>query len=444
MCAAVAPAAPTAESRRLLRAVFGSTFFIRYGFGLTVSIFAAYFAGRTLGLAADTVGTLGIVSSLAPIGEFTTVLLSGTAADRFGRFPVLLSGIAASCVLLLALSFSRLTAILGGANFLFGVASGAILAASLAVVGDQSGRDERGYEMGRFDAVNLLGYVLGFATGFALLGLLPNGELPWVFRGGAALLLAGFLFAFLSVRTYREPTNRNTFRWSHLREAVVRRDVLLVTAPWIVIYMLLGTAFVFLGSAATGVGLPTPRLALLIAAGGLVLLLTQPYYGRLADRFGRMRLMFVGTAGFVVLLVFGGLVAQYGPRPELLVGIGAGALAALTYGPAALAALADVSRSVTRGTTMALYSLAISLGMILGLLGSATLYRYYGIRGLDLFFGGVAAGLVLLTLARWLEARRRSVVSVREEAGPAGRYTAETTIPVRPANGESAGRPPAA
>jgi MFS family permease len=413
------PEHATPESPRLLRAVFGSTFFIRFGFGLTVSVFASYFARQSLGLNGGDVGFVGFLSSLAPIGEFTTVLVSGLAADRYGRFPILLGGTASASLLLAVMSLGRSAGLLGGTNFLFGVASGAILAASLAVVGDQSGRNERGLEMGRFDAVNLLGYILGFAAGFGGLGLLPNSELPWLFRIGAAVLLAGFLFAFASIRGVTEAKVRNTFQLRHIREAVLRRDVLVLVLPWFVIYMLLGTAFIFLGSAATGVGLPTTWLAALIAGAGLVLLLTQPWFGRQADRRGRPLFLVLGTIGFVSLLGLAGLVAQYGPRDILLAGIGISALFALGYGPAALASLADVSRYFTRGTTMAVYSLVVSAGMVAGLWVSTWLYSTYSVAGLDLFFLFIAGGLIALTAMRLDDLRAQRGVSRPRETMPA-------------------------
>jgi MFS family permease len=397
------------ESPRLLRAVFGTTFFIRFGFGLTVSVFASYFARTSLGISGGEVGLVGFLSSLAPIGEFTTVLLSGLAADRYGRFPILLGGTISASLLLAVMSLGRSAGLLGGANLLFGISSGAILAASLAVVADQSGRLERGFEMGRFDAVNLLGYILGFAAGLAALGTLPNSALPWLFRIGAAVLLAGFLFALASIRGYTEPVDRNTFQLRHVRDAILRRDVLLLVLPWFVIYMLLGAAFIFLGSAAKGVGLPLTWLAAIIGGAGLLLLLTQPWFGRQADRRGRPLFLVLGTIGFVSLLGLAGLIAQYGPRDYLLGAIGISALFALGYGPAALASLADVSHTLTRGTTMALYSLVISAGMVAGLWGVSALDTAYQTAGVDLFFLLIAGGLIILTTARLddLRARRR-------------------------------------
>lgn len=398
------PAAPPAAPRRLL-AVLVATLFVRFGFGLTVSVFASYIIGRSAGIDAGSVGLVGLIGALAPIGEFSTVLLSGVVADRYGRVPVLLAGTAVAAGLLALVSGTRQVEVLGAINLLFGVASGAILAASLAVVADEAAPDRRGREMGFFDAVNLLGWILGFAIGFGLLGLLPNAQLPWVFRLGAGLLVIGFVAAARLVRGTTEPTSPGILQWARLRAAVFRRDVLLVTLPWLVIYMLIGTGFTFLGAASTGAGLSTTTLALIIGGGGLLLLATQPYFGHLSDRFGRMRLMGVGTVGFVGVLVGAALLANFGPNPLLLAAVGISVLVALAYGPAALAALAELSESISRATTMAIYTLVISLGMIVGLVASTALFSALGNLGLDLFFGAVGILLVTLTLLRYQDVR---------------------------------------
>jgi MFS family permease len=405
-----APEPPDAP-RRELRAVLGATFFVRFGFGITVSVFASYILGRSHGLDPETVGLVGLIAALSPIGEFSTVIFSGLAADRYGRFPVLLGGMATAGVVLALVSFTRAAWTLGALNLVFGVASGAILAPSLAVVADRALATQRGREMGRFDAMNLLGWILGFAVGFGLLGVVPNAALPWVFRLGAATLAGGLAFAAVSVAGPAYAVKRTMFDLRRVRSAILRRDVLLVVLPWLVIYMLIGTVFVFLGTASTGAGLPATYLAALIGGGGLVLLATQPYLGHLADRYGRFRLMMVGTVGFVLLMAIAALLGTFGPRPVLLGAAGISILLALAYGPAALAALADLSEELTRATTMAVYTLMISLGMILGLVASTGLFAALGSVGLDVFFGSIGSALVLLTAIRYLDLRRAKVAS---------------------------------
>lgn len=397
----IGTAAPPAR-RRVLGVVFAATFLVRFAFGLTISVFASYLAMTSLGFGGESVGTIGLVAALAPAGEFSTVLLSGQVADRRGRFPVLVGAIGAAALLMGLFAVSRDPIWLGALNFLFGVSSGAILTTSLALVGDEAALDARGLEMGRFDAMNLLGWVLGFAAGFGLLGLLSNAALGDLFVVGAGILALGFLLAFTTLWGRMEPVGAHpSTPLRTLLAAALRKEVLLVTLPWLVIYLLLGTLFVFLGGAAGTAGLSSGELAAIIGGGGLVLLATQPYFGRLSDRFGRMNLMIVGTVGFVGVLAGAGFLATYGISLAAVAVVGISVLPALAYGPAALAALADASRSISRATTMSVYTLTISLGMLIGLLVSTNLFDEFGAAGLDVYFGGIAAGLVVLTAIRY-------------------------------------------
>ena len=399
----------SAEHTRPLLAVFSATFLVRFAFGITVAVFASYITGHSSGLAQSDVGTVGVVSAMAPLGEFSTVLFSGAAADRFGAFRVLFGGILAAAILFTAVATTRSPYFLGALNFVFGAASGAILAASLAIVARRSGEDERGFEMGRFDAMNLLGWIGGFAFGFGLLDVVANSSLGSIFLVGAAALVAGFFSAFALMHGISMAGGARGYVFPQVVRHVFRRSVLLVTLPWLVIYILIGTALVYLGPSAGSLGISREYLAVAIVAGGSILVVTQPYFGHLADRQGRMRMMTVGAAGFVAVMMFASLVVAFGARIPFLVGIGGSVLAALAYGPAALAALADLTGEVGRATTMAIYSLTISLGMVLGLAGSTGLYSALGDLGLYLFFGTISAALVALTVARYhdLHAPRR-------------------------------------
>jgi MFS family permease len=401
-----AQAAPT---RPALAAVFTATFFVRFAFGITVAVFASYLAGHSTGLSGSDVGTAGLVSALAPIGEFSTVLFAGAAADRWGRFPVLFAGMGAAALLFVGISSTRAVPTLGAANLAFGVASGAILAASLAVIADHSAIEERGYEMGRFDAMNLFGWVAGVAFGLGIEEVLPNSELDVVFLAGAAAIALGLIAGGSLARgELRRPSVRS-FDFRRVVRSAFRSTVLVVTLPWLAIYALLGTALVFLGPAAEGVGIRPGYLAIAIGAGGALLVVTQPYFGKLADRAGRTRMMTVGAGGFVLVLLCASLLARYGVSVPLLVGVGVGVACALAYGPAALAALADLATEQGRATTMAIYSLTISLGMFVGLIASTSLYGRFGTNGLYPYFGAIAAVLVGLTVARWVEAARARI-----------------------------------
>jgi len=398
------------DSSRLLRAVFGATFFVRFAFGITLAVFASYILGRSTGLSGNDYGVVGLVAAMAPVGEFSTVLFSGVASDRVGRFPVLFAGMVVAAALFALVSLTRSTVALGAMNFIFGIASGAILASSLAVIADRSVEAERGLEMGRFDAVNLAGWLGGFAFGIGILALvqagqLPISSLPYVFVLGALALLAGLLLAWFLVRgvPLAAPVRANPV--GQIFRSAFRRSVLLVTLPWLVVYMLIGYVLVFVGSAATGTGFPLSYIAAGIGGGGFLLVISQPRFGRLADRYGRTRLMTIGVGGFVGVLTSASLLVAFGPLPELLAALALSAAGALAYGPAALAALADLAFELSRATTMAIYSLTISLGMILGLIVGTQLVDHFGNDGYYLFFSGIAVALVGLTVARYRDLR---------------------------------------
>jgi MFS family permease len=396
-----AAVASRTASRPLL-AVLLATFFVRFGFGITLAVFDQYLTGQS-------VGTVGIVSALAPVGEFSTVLLSGIAADRWGRFPVLFGGMASAAVLLVVVGTTRSVATIAAANLLFGIASGAILASSLAVVADESGAGERGFEMGRFDAMNLFGWIAGYAFGLGVGSSIPSGDLGVAFLGGAGILAIGLVTASRLVGGIPLARRTRSFSIGHVLRSAFRANVLVVTLPWLAIYGFIGSALIFLPSASSGIGISPDYLAAAIAGAGTLLIVSQPYFGRLADRTGRTRMMTVGAVGFGLVMLFASLLAAYGPRWPLLAAMGVSVLAALTYGPASLAALADLAGSLSRATTMAIYSLTISLGMVIGLIASTSLFGRFGLTGLYVFFGGVTAVLAAFTAVRWWELRAATI-----------------------------------
>ncbi len=386
---------------------------MRFAFGITTAVFASYLTGRTSGLVPSEFGLVGLVTALASIAEFSTVLFSGLAADRWGRWPVLGGGMVLAATTTLGFAFSRSAEWLGGMNFAFGIASGGILAASLAVVADEASDGTRGHEMGRYDAVNLAGWIVGFAVGFAALGLLANDQLGWIFPVGTLSIAGGWVYARASFRRARPAAGVASAR--NLR-AITEARVLAVTLPWLMIYMLIGAALVFLGVAAGGIGVPPLSLAVAIGAGGLALTVTQPIFGAMADRYGTTRLLIAGTGGFVLVLFGAILLATFPISAVAIALVAIGVVGGLAYGPAAFAALAELSRSVNRATTMAICTLFISLGMALGLLLATQLYQAFGPAGIDSFFAGIAVALIGLAVVRYRQVPARPLFALTTRA----------------------------
>jgi MFS family permease len=405
--------------KNILPAVFLSTFFIRLGFGLTLSIYAFYLG--------STVETVGLTAAASPLIEASTVLFAGLAADRFGRLPVLKWALVAGAAILLLMSTTRNPVYLAVLSGIFGLASASILAASLAATGDMSLTSRRGMSMGQFDALNLGGWVYGYALGYGLVSVLNGQNDPsrlamafWI--GGATVLVALALLWWMS-RGYVEQGEAKVFDSKRLKEALLRAEILLVVLPWLAIYMLIGAMFTFLGSAATTLNVPLWELGIGVAVGGTVLLFTQPFYGKLSDRFGRTRVMMIGVAGFLGVLAFGGAIAIKGLNLGLIAGLGISAFGALAFGPSSLAALTDESKKVSRGTTMSLYSMTIAGGMAFGLILSSVLFTNMGTNGVVIFFGIVGALLVVFTAIRTfhLKGRAAAVASPVNSESSSGR-----------------------
>jgi len=183
---------------------------------------------------------------------------------------------------------------------------------------------------------------------------------------------------------------------------------------WLAITTFVGVALTFgprLG--------PSPLLTSFLLGGiVLVLAVTQPFFGHLSDKYGRDKLMMLGLLSvmglfFTAINMLRGRLGFFFGAPFLIVfGIGS-----FAFPPAALATLGDLAPERSRGTTMGVYSVVISLGTIIGPLLGGYLLDRYGMT--SLFYSGLviligALGLSILIagagfrITKPLTLRRRS------------------------------------
>jgi len=395
------PAKKGHESSRLLWPLYTSTFLIRFSFSLMIMVFPLYL------MQLDRV-LYGVVWSASPAAELVTVIFMGGIIDRYGRKPVLRGGLALGTAMMFCMALTRDPLVIGIFNAFHGVSAGMILASSLALLADYAPKDERGAEMGTFDGANLSGWGAGFLMGGLVNeNLSSNLYLGFVLAGlvGAA----GLLYVYLSVK---EP-DRDAFTIKqlsarHILSVFKRRSVVLLTLPWLMMYIMIGGGLAFAGLEGAKQNIP----AWLVGAGmaGLcaLLLSTQRFFGRLSDKHGRMPLMLTGVGGILGLVLLGGGVYLAGwPKSlEVVTGnlllwgpiIGLAGLfgfMAFAFAPAALASLGDVAKKRQHGVTMSVYSMVISAGMMIGTPMSGAVLNAAGLPGMLGFFG-VCVGLMLL------------------------------------------------
>ncbi|MGQ9583275.1 MAG: MFS transporter [Thermoplasmatota archaeon] len=380
------------DGARLLWPLYTATFLIRFSFSVMIMVFPLYLQSLDRFL-------YGLVWAASPAAEFFTVIFVGAIIDRYGRKPVLMSGLALGTLMMFFIALTRDPLAIGVFNAFHGISAGAILASSLALATDYAPAHLRGREMGTFDGANLSGWGAGFLLG-GLINQTFASDLYAGFLIAGAVGALGFAYAQLAVS---EPAKTEytvkQLSARHILSALGRRSVLYLTMPWLMIYAMIGAGLAFAGLEGANLEIPAWMVGAGMAGLCVLLVSTQRFFGRLSDRYGRMPLMLTGALGILGLVVSGVAVSIVGvPTIEdikvnsLVWGPFLGLLALLTFmafafAPAALASLGDVARRRQHGVTMSVYSMVISAGMVMGVPTSGAVLNAYGLTGMLGLFG---------------------------------------------------------
>jgi MFS family permease len=388
------------ESSRLLWPLYTSTFLIRFSFSLMIMVFPLYLKHMDRVL-------YGVVWSASPAAELVTVIFMGAIIDRYGRKPVLRCGLALGTAMMFCMAGTRDPLVVGILNSFHGVAAGMILASSLALLADYAPKDSRGAEMGTFDGANLSGWGAGFLMG-GLVNERFASDLYLGFLLAGVIGAAGLLYVYLSVKEpRREAFTIKTLDARHILSVFRRRSVILLTMPWLMMYIMIGGGLAFAGLEGANQNIPAWMVGAGMAGLCTLLLSTQRFFGRLSDKHGRMPLMLTGVGGILGLVILGGGVYLMGwPKLEEVTGnllvwgpimglAGLFGFMAFAFAPAALASLGDVAKKRQHGVTMSVYSMVISAGMMIGTPASGAVLNAGGLPAMLAFFG-VCVGLMLV------------------------------------------------
>lgn len=405
------------EYAKRLSPLYIATLFVRTSWGIG-AIVLYYFLS-----VGEPEGTsrlmFGVVVAASPLAELVCVSPTGIYIDRHGRTRILLVGLGLGALSLFLFPLSRWAPWAFGVNLMHGVASAFILVSSLALMGDYAHRETRGREMGIFDGMNLFGWVLGFALGFALSEFF-RWDLRWTFVVAGSILVAGLAYAWMYLV---EPADRTASHVpvSALLHLLARRSILLLILPWFILYIVIGAVLAFLPEGQRILDIPPYLFALGVFGAGVGLTLSQFSYGKMSDKYGRGLIMLVGTVGLSGIMALVGVAFLSVPHGlpldqvmpyltpalmrfwPLLALFGACALA---FGPSALASLVDHADEDKRGMTMSLYSLVITLGMVIGPIVVGQIFDTIGPPGVMLFIVAMGVCMLLLTVVKYLSESR--------------------------------------
>lgn len=351
------------SSRRPFHILYLTAFCSMLGVGIIVPFLPNY--AKTVG--AQSYFFIGLIFGSMNVSRliFLPIMRREAQWGRRKKRTILQEGLAFYCFISMAYLFSANPFTLMTVRFFNGLAASMVLPVSMAIVGELTPKMGEGKEMGDFQ----LAMMSGFGIGPLLGGLLDDALGYWsaftamgLLNLTALLLVKFFLPDAESSITLPSPSKRK----HEYRKALANPVVLGVLIFRFINAVGRGSSFSFIPLLATDprylslshtqIGLIICSIALL--AGGL-----GPVFGRLADKFSRVKLVIIGSTGFTICML-----AM--PHCSGFYSLFAIALFSGVFGAVALPASAAITvvegRSYGMITMMVIFDMAMSLGQFLG------------------------------------------------------------------------------
>lgn len=231
-------------------------------------------------------------------------LLTAPFMDRFDRRKVLLIAYAGFFIGTLACALSHTAGMLLASRAICGAFGGVSGATIMAIVGDvvPPARRASGMAviMGAFAAAAALGVPFGL-----FLAQKFRWEMPFFLVAGMGVVVWLFIYITLPpLRAHLEDTPLHHFTafFELLRDDNAGRALLFMSALVMGHFAIIPLLAPFM---VTNIGLPENKLFLIYFVGGISSAVTAPFCGRLADRYGRLRVysILIGVACAVTLWI---------------------------------------------------------------------------------------------------------------------------------------------
>ncbi|RXE55626.1 MFS transporter [Methanoculleus taiwanensis] len=380
------------EASRVFNVLFISVFSAMLGLGIIVPLLPFY--AESLGASGI---WIGIIFSGFAISRAVFMPVIGNLSDRRGRRSFILVGLLIYTLLSLAYIAADSVYLLTAVRVLHGFASAMVIPIAMAYIADFAPHGEEGRYMGTFMIALFLGMGLGPLIGGVLQDLAGMNAvfLAMSFFSGISLLICLLLL----------PESCGTFR---IRTPLFRTFLNRAMRPVLLFRVMNafanGTFMVFLPLiAATLLDLSASEIGILISVSILSTALLQRAFGTLADRYGRVLLIVLGTAMVSASLI---AIPYLSGFPALLV---ASAIVGLGGGvavPAATAVVTVAGREIGQGSAMGAFNTAMSVGMVAAPLICGAVMDIAGVACVFLFSGIVS--FLSIGAFWWLAADREN------------------------------------
>ncbi len=367
---------------------------------LAISIFSCMLGSGIvvplLPLYAESLGAsglwLGVIFAAFPISRILTTPVFGQLSDRNGRKSFISIGLFAYGIISFGFIYSNTVLQLVLMRFLHGFAGALILPIAQAYVGDISPPGEEGKWMGYANAA----FFSGFGFGPLIGGVLSEHwgmDAAFLVMGVLSLLAFAIVIFFLpAIKPKQSATSYPSFR-------EMSRSGMIIGLFSFRLTLTMGRSifFIFLPIlAANSLGLRPSLVGILLAVNILLMSLLGIPSGRIADRLNR-RFLVVG--GCLVSSIFL-MVVPLGNTFGLLLAIAVlGSVGNAIAIPAASALAVEQGRKYGMGSSIALFSTAFSIGMVVGPIVGGAIVDFAGIN--SAFYFGVMITLVGASLCTW-------------------------------------------
>lgn len=360
---------------------------------LSLSIFSSMLGvgliAPILPLYAESMGAagiwIGVIFASFSISRTVFIPIIGRLSDRWGRKVFLCPGLLAYALISIGYVWAARVPELTFIRLLHGAAAGMILPIAQAYVGDLAPTGQEGAWMGYFNAA----FFMGFGFGPLMGGVLTDSfGISSPFYGMGILNLLAFFFALFFLPEIRRRNEIVGCKASpeKMRESGVVKGLF----SFRLTYALgRGSFACFLPILASAyLGLTASQTGLLIAINILLMSLFQTGFGKIADRFNRKGLVICGSLTNVAFLF---LIPSCGTFWQLLALCAFGALGGSISMPAASALTVDEGRKYGMGSTIGMFTMAMSIGMCTGpilggglvdTLGVGSVFYFAGLMGL--------------------------------------------------------------
>ena len=371
---------------RTLLAVSLSVFAAYTGIGMVGPVRVLYAESRGASLA-----IIGAMASAYLISNFAFQYPVGWLADRWGRKPLMITGLlveaALSAVYLLVSDPVTFVAL----RFLEGIAAAALLPSARALINDSVAAEQQGEAYGTFGAFFNGGFLLGPGIG----GLVAALGYTLPFLGAVLFRLVAVVLVITMIHVPRQNKEMG-----ERKQGVKTSYRELFTLPLMGAYLLSFGDYLYLGFDLTlmplwmhdHLGATVTIIGIFYMLWAVPNMLLSPIGGRVADKKRRSTLIFLfGLAQVPIYIIYG--LANTWILVLCFIALHGSVYAFIQ--PAVDASVAAASASAIRARVQGLYSTAGLMGAFIGNSGFGSLYAIN--FHLPLLIIGLAYGICVLT-----------------------------------------------